>query len=244
MILLGGSNIYGIPIGVLCLESYHAKVPGHIKNATTFHFPITYKVIKGATPERVVVKPDPKLVAPLIESARELEQEGVRAITGSCGFLAVFQRELADSVNVPVFISSLIQVPMVYRMLRRDQKVGLLVARKSTLTTELLTSVGAESVPVCVAGMDEQPEFCDVIIHERRNELDMDKLEREVLSVVDVLIKQHPEMGALVIECTDLPPFAHLIQQRINIPIFDIITLTNMVYQSLVRTNYHGFMPR
>jgi aspartate/glutamate racemase len=244
MILHGGLNIYGIPIGVLCLESYYAKVPGHIKNATTFRFPIIYKVIKGATPERVVVKPDAALVAPLIEAARELEKLGVRAITGSCGFLAVFQRELADSVNVPVYISSLIQVPMVHHMLRRDQKVGLLVARKSTLTQGLLCAVGADSVPVCVAGMDDQKEFCDVIIHERRNELDMGKLEREVLSVVDVLVQEHPEMGALVIECTDLPPFAHLIQQKIDIPIFDIITLTNMVYQASVRTSYQGFMPR
>ena len=75
-------------------------------------------------------------------------------------------------------------------------------------------------------------------------ELDMDRLEKEVLSVVDVLVKENPEMGALVIECTDLPPFAHLIQQKANVPIFDIITLTNMVYEAVVRTNYQGIMPR
>jgi len=244
MISKGGLNIYGIPIGVLCLESYFPKGPGHIKYATTFRFPVCYKVVNGATPKKVVDQADPTLLKPFIEAARELEKEGVRAITGSCGFLVIFQRELADSVNVPVYISSLIQVPMVHCMLRRYQKVGILAAKKNKLTQEHLRAVGADSVPVCIAGMDEQEEFCEVIIDGKRKELDMDRLEKEVLSVVDVLVKENPEMGALVIECTDLPPFAHLIQQKANVPIFDIITLTNMVYEAVVRTNYQGIMPR
>jgi len=244
MILRGGQNIHGIPIGILCLESYYSKVPGHIKNATTFDFPVTYKVVQGATPERVVKEGDLSLIDQFIKASRELEKEGVRAITGSCGFLVIYQKELADSVSIPVYTSSLIQVPMIHRMLRSDQQVGLLVARKSSLTQEHLRAAGAESVPVCVGGMDDQPEFCDVIIDRKREELDMDKLEREALSVVDILAKENPTMGALVIECTDLPPFAHLIQQRTGIPVFDIITLTNMVYQAVARPEYRGFMPR
>jgi len=125
MISKGGLNIYGIPIGVLSLESYFPKGPGHIKNATTFHLPVTYKIVEGATVKRVVDQADRSLLKPFIEAVHELEREGIQAITGSCGFLVLFQRDLADVVNVPVFVSSLIQVPMVYRMLRQDQKVGL-----------------------------------------------------------------------------------------------------------------------
>jgi len=233
MLLRGGNNIYGIPIGILCLESYYTKVVGHIKNATTFNFPVTYKVVKGATPERVVNHADRSLLNPFIEAARELEEEGVRAITGSCGFLVIFQKELADSVGVPVFVSSLIQVPLVHRMLKSDQKVGLLVAKKTALTAEHLRAVGAESVPVCVAGMDRGQEFCDVIIERKRKELDLARLESEVLFEAEELARQNPDMGALVIECTDLPPFASLIQERIGVPVFDIITLTNMVAQAV-----------
>ena len=242
MILRGGPNLYGIPIGVLCLESYYSKIPGHIKNATTFDFPVSYKVVKGATPERVVGKADQSLLRPFIEGALELEKEGVLAITGSCGFLVLFQKELANSVNLPVYISSLIQVPMVYRMLKQDQKVGLLVASKKNLSKEHLGAVGAESVPVCIAGMDEQKEFWEVIIERKRKELNIDQLEKEVLSVVEVLAQENSDMGALVIECTDLPPFAHLIQEKIGLPVFDIITLTNMVYQVVVRKSYRGVM--
>ena len=244
MILKGGTNFSGIPIGILCLETYYGRPPGHLRNASTFRFPVMYRIVKGATAMRVVKEADSELLNPFIKAARELEQEGVLAITGSCGFLALFQNELADSVNIPVFTSSLIQIPMVHRMLRRNQKVGILTASKSALTAAHLESVGAETVPVCVAGMDNQKEFCEVVIEGCRKELDLARLGQEVLAVVEMLAEDHPAMGALVIECTDLPPFAHLIQEKIQIPVFDIVTLTNMVYETLVRTPYQGIMPR
>ena len=244
MIIDGGTNLSGIPIGILCLETYYGRPPGHIRNASTFQFPVMYRIVKGATAKRVVKQADPELLEPFIEAAQELEQEGVMAITGSCGFLALFQDKLADAVNIPVFTSSLIQIPLVHSMLRRNQLVGILTASKSTLTESHLNAVGAGAVPVCLAGMDEQPEFCEVVIEARRSDLDLDRLGEEVLAVVDRMAEIHPEMGALVIECTDLPPFAHLIQQKINIPVFDIVTLTNMVYESLIRRPFNGIMPR
>ena len=244
MILEGGTNFNGIPIGILCLDTCYGRPPGHIRNASTFRFPVMYRVVGGATARRVVKDADAELLDPFIKAARELEQEGVMAITGSCGFLALFQDQLTDSVDIPVFTSSLIQIPMVYRMLHRDRKVGILTASKSTLTGAHLKAVGAEGVPVCVAGMDDQQEFCEVVIEGRRNELDLGRLGKEVLAVVDRLAEDHPEMGALLIECTDLPPFAHLIQERIGLPVFDIVTLTNMVYETLARTPYQGIMPR
>ena len=244
VILKGGTNLCGIPIGILCLETYYGRPPGHIRNASTFRFPVMYRIVTGATARRIVKESDPELLEPFIKAAQELEQEGVMAVTGSCGFLALFQNELADSVDIPVFTSSLIQVPMVYRMLRRKQKVGILTASKSTLTDAHLKAVGAETIPVCVAGMDDRQEFCEVVIEDRRQELDVGRLAEEVLDAVDGLAKDHPEMGALVIECTDLPPFAHLIQEKIHVPVFDIVTLTNMVYETVVRTEYKSIMPR
>lgn len=227
-----------VSIGVLCLETHFTKVPGHIRNPSTFDFPVVYKVVSNATPARMVVQADETLLQPFVEAARELEWEGVAAITGSCGFLVLFQKQLADAVHIPVFVSSLIQVPMVHRMLRSDEKVGLLVARKSTLTARHLEAVGAEAVPICVAGMDRRREFCEVILEQKRTELDVARLEQEVLEEVEQLARENPDMGALVVECTDLPPFAQAIQKRIKKPVFDIVTLTNMLYQSLTRTRY------
>ena len=243
MILRGGPNIYGVPIGVLCLESYFAKPPGHVKHAQTFDFPVAYKVIEGATTKKIVDAPGSDLIGPFVEAARELEREGVKAITGSCGFLALYQRELADAVDVPVFISSLIQIPLVKCMLKSDQKVGVVVARKGSLTPAHLEAVGAAGVPICIAGMDGQPEFNEVIIDGSRLALDLDRLETELLSVVETLAQENPDIGAIVIECTDMTYYSPLIQERVGLPVFDLITLTKMVHDAVTRRGVQGEMP-
>jgi len=230
-----------VTIGVLCLETSFTKIPGHIRNPATFDFPVRYEVVAGATPERLVSQGDPRLLDPFIRAARELQAQGVAAITGACGFLVLFQRQLAGSVAVPLYSSSLIQLPMVYRMLRPDQKVGLLVASKASLTRRHLAAIGGESIPVCIAGMAAQPEFREVMLEGRRTELDTGRLRREVLSEVDQLARDNPGMGALIIECTDLVPFAHAIQARAGVPVFDIVTLTQMVHRSLTRQPFSGY---
>jgi hypothetical protein len=225
-------------IGVLCLETTFTKIPGHIRNPATFGFPVRYRVVTGATPERVVSQGDPALLEPFISAARDLQSLGVAAITTGCGFLVLFQQQLAAAVDVPLYASSLIQLPMVARMLRPDQRVGLLVAKEEALTARHLAAIGGESVPVCVAGMAGRPEFREVMLEGRRNELDADRLRQEVLAEAGQLAEANPDLGALIIECTDLVPFAHAIQEKIGVPVFDIVTLTNMVHGCLTRGPY------
>lgn len=225
-------------IGVLCLETAFTKIPGHIRNPATFGFPVRYRVVTGATPERVVSQGDPALLEPFISAARDLQASGVAAITTGCGFLVLFQQQLAAAVDVPLYASSLIQLPMVASMLRPDQRVGLLVAKAEALTARHLAAIGGESVPVCVAGMAGQPEFREVMLEGRRTELNVDRLGQEVLAQACQLAEANPDLGALIIECTDLVPFAHAIQEQIGVPVFDIVTLTQMVHDCLVRRPY------
>ena len=222
-----------VPIGVLCLETAFTKIPGHIRNPVTFGFPVIYQVVSGATPERVVTQGDPALLEPFTEAARYLTAQGAAAITTGCGFLVLFQRELAAAVEVPVYTSSLIQLPMVAAMLRPGQQVGLLVAKKEALTGAHLAAVGAAGLPVKVAGMAGQPEFREVILEGRRTSLDVARLRGEVLAEAGRLAG--PDLGAVVIECTDLVPFAPDIQELLQVPVFDIVTLTRMVHESLTR---------
>ncbi|MFI9402409.1 aspartate/glutamate racemase family protein [Nocardia sp. NPDC052316] len=220
-------------IGVLCLDTAFTKIPGHIRNPTTFDFPVRYQVVQGATPQRMVTEADPTLLEPFIIAAKELESRGVAAITSGCGFLVIFQQQLADAVGIPLYSSSLIQLPMVHRMLAANREVGLLVARKESLTQRHLAAIGGASVPICVAGMAAQPEFREVILEGRRTTLDAERLGNEVLTEISQLASANPTMGALIIECTDLAPYSHAIQDRLNIPVFDIVTLTEMVHRSL-----------
>ena len=243
MKLQGGPNICGVTIGVLCLDSSFPKPPGHIKNPSGLSFPVLYETVRGATVAKLVNDPSPEFIVPFIEAAMRLEAEGVRAITGSCGFLALFQRELAEAVSVPLFASSLIQVPLVHNLMGRRGKVGVLTASGPNLTPRHFAAVGAGDIPVAIQGMEDYREFREVILEGQRSEMDIAKIENEVLAAAKLLVKSNPEVGAMVLECTDMPPYAHKLQQRLGLPIFDLTTLATMVHDAVLRLPYEGIMP-
>ncbi|WP_372574273.1 aspartate/glutamate racemase family protein [Ruegeria jejuensis] len=239
----GGQNICGASIGVLCLESYFPKPPGHIKNPSGLPFPVLYEMIDGVTVPTLLNNPSPELLAPFIKGARRLEAEGVRAITGSCGFLALFQRELAAAVSVPVFASSLIQVPLAFHMTGARAPVGILTADASALTPQHFEGVGAAGIPVAVKGLEKTHEFADVILRNTRTRMDTDLIEAEVLDAARDLKRERPEIRSLVLECTDLPPYAARIQQELELPVFDLTTLAQMAHSVSARAPYSGIMP-
>jgi hypothetical protein len=239
----GGQNICGVSIGVLSLDSKFPKPPGHIKNPSSLPFSVLYETVPGATVKSLLTEPDDDFIKPFIDAARRLEAEGVRAITGSCGFLALYQKELAMAVSIPVFASSLIQVPLVYQLTGASAPVGVLTASHTSLTQKHFDAVGAGNIPVIVQGMEGYPEFNEVIIEAQRNNMDIDLIESEVLSAATKMCDRNPEIGAIVLECTDMPPYAHTLQAKLGKPIFDLTTLTTMVHSAVVRTPYAGFMP-
>ena len=153
--------------------------------------------MKGASPQKVAREKDPKLLNAFIEGAQELERFGVKAITTNCGFLAQFQTAIADAIHVPFFSSSLMQIPMVYRMLRKDQKVGVLTVNGVTLTPDLFEAVGADKIPIVIKGLENEEEFTHALL-DNRLEMDVDKARAENVKVAKELIKENPDVGAIV----------------------------------------------
>jgi Asp/Glu/hydantoin racemase len=238
-LLKGGRTFYGEAIGILMLDTSFPRPPGDIGNATTFDFPVRYRIVRGASPQRVVIEQDPALLEPFIQGARELEQDGVRAITTSCGFLALFQKELAARVDVPLFTSSLMQMPVVHRMLRPGQKIGVLTANSHHLTPRVLEAVGASDVPYVVSGSQETPAFYQVFVMDGK-ELDFEEAERGVVKMARDLVNEHPEVGAFVCEGTNFANFAPAVQEATGLPFFDIVTMTRWIYQGVVRRRVVG----
>ena len=231
---------YGESIGILILNATYPCIPGNVGNASTFPFPVRYKVVKEASIERLLKKRDKSLIQPFIEAAIELQEEGVKAITGACGFMALFQREVSDAVDVPVFLSSLLQIPFVYQITKR--KIGIITADSKSLTHDHFISVGvSKEVPLAIKGMEDQKEFREAILEEKGS-LNSELIEREVVEVAKRLITENPDIGALVLECSDLPPYAHTIQKEVNLPIFDFTTMIQYVHTALVRKEFQGFM--
>ena len=238
---VGGKNIYGFPIGILMLQTQFPRIPGDVGNATTWDFPILYKIVAKATPDIVVRKGAPAMLEPFVRGAQELEREGVRAITTNCGFLALFQKEMAEAVNIPVFTSSLMQVPLVSMMLKPSQKVGIITIHSRSLTQRHLSAVGADQVPHVILGTEGGKEFSRVILDDEM-ELDIEKARGDLIRVARRMKSDHPEVGAIILECTNMPPYAAEMQREIGLPIFDIYTLVLWVYQGIIRKDFSGYM--
>jgi len=224
----------------MMLDTHFPRVPGDIGNATTFPFPIVYRVIKGADSKRVVIEADPALIQPFIDAALELTAEGCKAITTSCGFLAIFQKEIAAAVPVPVATSSLMQVGMVSQMLKPGQIVGIITARAASLGEKHFRGVDIEDVPKVVYGIDNTK--LGATFFEDLNHIDIELAEKEMLEVADKMLAEHPNIGAIVLECTNMPPFARAIQRRTGLPVFDIITLIKYLHNAVVSPEYTGHM--
>lgn len=239
MLVKGGYGTYGKALGILMLDSKFARIPGDVGNASTYNYPVVFKIIEGAFGPRVL-DGDPTLLEPFIEGAKELEAAGCKAITTSCGFLAMFQKELAAAVNIPVFTSSLMQVDMAYRMLRPDQKVGIITANKSALTEKHFESVGISNVPKEIIGLEDT--FFLNAFNDPQGDYETDDMKREMEEHAKKLVSEHPEIGAIVFECTNMPPYASAVQKVTGLPVFDYTTLANYVFSALVRKPFDGFM--
>jgi Asp/Glu/hydantoin racemase len=236
----GGQNIFGFSVGILMLDTQFPRIPGDMGNASTFPFPVLYHRVRGASPDRVVRQGQQALLPAFIEGARALEREGVRAVTTNCGFLAKFQSEVAASVSIPVFTSSLMLVPLVHRMLPPKKAVGIMTVDASSLRPEHYAGAGITAdIRTVVAGMETEKEFTRVMLDDQL-ELDVEAARQEHLAVARRLVESHPEIGAIVLECTNMPPYRADIQSATGLPVFDITTLVRMVHDAVSQ----GLPPR
>ena len=237
----GGRTTYGEVLGVLLLDTRFPRIPGDVGNASSYRFPVRFKVVRGATVRRVVVEADKSLLGPFLKAARELEAEGVRAVTTSCGFLVLFQDELARALRIPVFTSSLLMIPLVYRLTMG--RVGILTANSKSLTRRHLEAAGVdlERVPVAIAGLEDKEEFSRVILGDAAD-MNVEKVEKEVVEACEELLARHDDIKALVFECHNLSPYSRAVQERLKIPIFDFIAFAHFVYEAVVKRRFKGIL--
>lgn len=235
-----GQVAYGYPVGMLCAEWHIPFIPGDLCNATTFDFPVRYQTVPGAAGSAVLAGTDEEFVGRFVAAARALEAEGVRAITGNCGFMASYQDEVAAAVRVPVFMSSLMQAPMLLRMLGAAAKIGVLVANRASVTERVLAGAGVTDTSRLVfQGLDHQPHWNEVIMQEL-GVLDADRICDEVVRTATDLVAAEPTVGALMLECSDLPPYAAAVHRATGLPVFDWAGFIRYVHDAVVPRSYTG----
>jgi hypothetical protein len=217
----GGKAIYGAPLGILMLEARFPRIAGDMGNASTWPFPVLYRVVPGASPEKVVLRGAAGLLPDFIAAAQDLVRLGAEAITTNCGFLSLFQKELAAAVNVPVATSALMQVPWVQATLPPGKRVGVVTISKKSLTPAHLEAA-AVPLDTPIAGTENGTEFFRVLIEGAKTEMDIDAARRDVVGAGVELARRHPEIGALVLECTNMPPYAAELAEATRLPVYDI----------------------
>lgn len=228
----GGKAIYGAPLGILMLEARFPRILGDMGNAETWPFPVLYRVVSGASPEKVVLKGAAGLLPDFIDAARDLVRLGAEAITTNCGFLALFQKELAEAVGVPVATSSLMQVPWVQATLPPGKRVGIVTVSASTLTPAHLSGVGVP-LDTPIAGTEGGCEFFRVLIRAEKDDMDIGLAEVDVVAAGRDLVARHPEIGAIVLECTNMPPYARALSEAVGLPVYDIHSMISWFHTGL-----------
>ncbi|MGE0419583.1 MAG: aspartate/glutamate racemase family protein [Acetobacteraceae bacterium] len=216
----GGKAVYGASVGILMLDARFPRIPGDMGNALTWPFPVHYRIVRSATPDRVVRGGAAGTLDLFIAAAHDLVADGADGITTNCGFLALFQQELAAAVGVPVATSSLMQVAMVNATLPPGRRAGILTISASALTPRHLEA--ARVPPGTPVGTTEGGrEFTRAILGNELH-LDVDLARQDNVEAALNLRDAHPDLGAIVLECTNMVPYAADIRRATGLPVFSI----------------------
>ena len=237
-----GQIISGHTVGILVHDVHYPLLPGNVVNGYTYNFPVRFEFVPGANQARMHTG-DPTLAPALIETAKLLERQGCRAVCAACGYFGHFQKTVADAMDIPVYLSSIVQVPWIRVGLKSNQKIGILCADRKNLTQDLFTACGVSEEDYqrcCIAGAGHLPEFSALL--ERRGHFDNGILRQELIDLAKELVRENPDIGAILLECSDMPPYSAAIQRELQLPVYDFITMIKYVQSVVAQQPYAGFM--
>ena len=229
-------------VGVIVVPAWLPLPPGHVSNAWSFDFPIKYEELEGAN-QQLVHGAAPSLVDKLIATAKKLERDGCRVICADCGYFGHFQKPVSDAVDIPVYLSGVIQVPFVRAGLKTDQKIGIICGDAPHLTFGLFEScgVGREDYERCVIeGAQDEPEFHK--FDKNVGNFNSAIVRAEIVGIAKKMQNEHPEIGAFLLECTDMPPYSASIQAETNLPVYDTTTMIKFLFNTVAQRHYGGWV--
>ncbi len=240
-----GRNVFGLTIGLVQMRVNLPMIPGNMGNATTFDFPMLYREMNAENAFDVMANPPAQNFADgIVEAAQWLELQGVKAIMGNCGFFGSYQKVVKAQINVPFFSSSLMMLPMMVQSMPRNKKVGVITAngpilKKVQAIENCGLSLEDKENRIVVMGCEEYPEFATGIMA-NTGRYNPTRVEREIVSVAERMLVANKDIGAILLECTELSPHAVAVQQAVRLPVWDYTTLTKWIYSGCVRRPFVG----
>jgi len=227
----GGKTVYGAGVGVLMLDTRFPRIFGDVGNARTWDFPVHYRVVQGAKPDKAVRGDPRELLDAFVEAGHDLVRMGCDGIVTNCGFLSLLQEPMKEALRIPVASSPLMQTPMVNALLPAGKRAGIVTISRNTLTEEHLHAAGAPP-DTAVAGTDDGRSFTRDIL-EDRGEIDFANARLDLLDAATELTSGHEGIGAIVLECANMEPYAADIRKLTELPVFSIHTFVNWFHAGL-----------
>jgi hypothetical protein len=208
------------PLGILMLDTRFPRIEGDIGNPASFDFPVIFRTMQGiGSADAVAAHPDrPRVLAALRANAEALAAEGAVGLSTSCGFLALYQKDLEALSPVPVATSALLLIKTL-----AGKKVGVITASAENLTPAHFAAVGAPA-NTPVAGLPADSSFAATFLRNGLR-LDRDAVEAEAIEAGRALLRDHPGIDAIVLECTNLPPYKTALERALGVPVFDVLDL-------------------
>jgi Asp/Glu/hydantoin racemase len=235
-------QIAGYSIGIVYIENIdYTVMPGNVVNACTYDFPVRMRAVENLTNTRLF-DADPTIAEDILAAARHMvEKEGVRAICSACGFFGNYHRQVAGALDVPVALSSLVQIPMIRSTLAPGQKIGILTANAAAMTDALFENCGiSDAGGLVIEDTLDTEQFSAVV--KMTGGFDNGVARQEVVEAARKLMAKEPGIGALLLECSDMPPYAAAIQAETGLPVFDFITLIRWLHHAVAQRPYTGWV--
>jgi hypothetical protein len=218
-------------LGILRLKTRFPRLPGDIGAEATWPFPVAYRVVDGATSKRVVTERAEGLLDDFIAAARELVAAGADGISTTCGFLSLFQKDIAAACDVPVATSSLMQAPMIQRLLPPGRRVGIITVSAAALTADHLAAAGVDP-ETPVVGTEGGQELTRVLLEDEPT-LDAAAAEADMLAAGDALVSRNDDIGAVLLECTNMGPYSRALGDHLGLPVFDVVSFLTWFHAGL-----------
>jgi hypothetical protein len=207
---------YGMGLGIILLDDLQPGYPGDVRNASGYPFPIQYEIAAGVGAHALVYAKDKSPCRePILNAAHKLD--------------------------VPVFMSSLLQVPLAQQIIGSNQTVGIMVWSVPDLTDAHLEAVGVRPGSNYVLYDMKESGHCpglEQLLDTRA--LSYTQTETEMLQMATEFHQAHPNMGAMVLECSVVPPWARAVQRVVDIPVFSWGTILDYAYSVVAHRGYGG----
>jgi len=222
-----GYPSYGQNVGILVFNQPSPRIPGDAGHNGSFRYPVRYQVVEGGFAQ--LIDGSPEILQNLLDACDALKAQGASAIVGDCGMMSLYQREMAAHVGLPVLASSLCAIPFVWQIIGRCGTIGIVTGHSGLLSERHLRASGwDDSISITLQGLQEEPHFSEIVINGGK-ELDPVRMEADLLHAVEKLTARCPDLKAIVLECSNIGSFSKAIYERFGIPVFDVISLCNLV---------------